>query len=161
MEPVAIIEQIRARFPEEVIDSYLNQGQGAVIVRAGRIKEMVSYLRDDPSLQMNHLRALCGVDNSRRKDPALSKFEVVYNLYSIALGHEIRLRAEVGDTDPAIDSVVELWPGADWLERETYDLMGSALPVIPICGVYSCPRTGRGIPCKKVIPLKGRWNGRG
>lgn len=161
MEPVAIIEQIRARFPEEVIDSYLNQGQGAVIVRAGRIKEMVTYLRDEPSLQMNHLRALCGVDNSRRKDPALSKFEVVYNLYSIALGHEIRLRAEVGDTDPAIDSVVELWPGADWLERETYDLMGISFTGHPDLRRVLMPEDWEGHPLQKSYPLKGKveWKG--
>src|SRR5512133_1918832 len=113
MEQVAITERLRAEFPDEILSSYSNQGQTAVIVRPGRIVEMLRWLRDSDDLRMNHLRSLCGVDNSRRKDPGLSRFEVVYNLYSIPLRHEIRLRAEVGDKDPAIDSVVCLWSGAD------------------------------------------------
>ncbi|MBM9614951.1 NADH-quinone oxidoreductase subunit C [Desulfobulbus rhabdoformis] len=161
MEPVAIIDQVKAEFPDEVIEGYVNQGQGAIIVRSSRVKEMLRYLRDDASLQMNHLRSLCGVDNSRRKDPGLSKFEVVYNLYSIVLGHEIRLRAEAGDTDPAIDSVVELWPGADWLERETYDLMGISFTGHPDLRRVLMPEDWEGHPLQKSYPLKGKveWKG--
>ncbi len=161
MEPVAIIDQIKAEFPDEIIESYVNQGQGAVIVHSNRIVEMLRWLRDDASLRMNHLRALCGVDNSRRKDPGLSRFEVVYNLYSIPLRHEIRIRAEVGDTNPSVDSVVELWPGADWLERETYDLMGIHFNNHPDLRRVLLPEDWVGHPLHKNYPLKGKeeWVG--
>ena len=161
MEPVAIIDQIKAEFPDEIIDSYVNQGQGAVIVRSNRIVELLGWLRDDAAMRMNHLRALCGVDNSRRKDPGLSRFEVVYNLYSIPLRHEIRIRAEVGDKAPSVDSVVELWPGADWLERETFDLMGIHFNNHPDLRRVLLPEDWVGQPLLKAYPLKGKeeWSG--
>jgi NADH-quinone oxidoreductase subunit C len=161
MEQLAIIERLRAEFPDEILGDYCNQGQIAAIVRPDRIVEMLRWLRDSDDLRMNHLRSLCGVDNSRRKDPGLSRFEVVYNLYSIPLRHEIRLRAEVDDKDPAIDSVVGLWVGADWLERETYDLMGIRFNNHPDLRRVLLPEDWVGHPLRKEYPLKGKaeWAG--
>lgn len=161
MEPVAIIDRLKAEFPDEVLQSYINQGQGAVIVRPDRIVDMLRWLRDDGLMQMNHLRSLCGVDNARRKDPGLSRFEVVYNLYSIPLRHEIRIRAEVGDKEPTVDSVVPLWVGADWLERETYDLMGIRFNNHPDLRRVLMPEDWTGHPLRKDYPLKGKeeWVG--
>jgi NADH-quinone oxidoreductase subunit C len=161
MEPVALRDRLRAEFPDEILCSYSNQGQMAVVVRPGHIIEILRWLRDTPDLRMNHLRSLCGVDNVRRKDPGLSRFEVVYNLYSISLRHEIRVRAEVGDKDPAIDSVVELWPGANWLERETYDLFGIRFNSHPDLRRVLLPDDWVGHPLRKDYPLKGKeeWAG--
>lgn len=161
MEPVAISERLRAEFPDEILCSYSNQGQTAVVVRPGQIVSILRWLRDTPDLRMNHLRSLCGVDNARRKDPGLSRFEVVYNLYSIPLRHEIRVRAEVGDKDPAIDSVVELWTGANWLERETFDLLGIRFEGHPDLHRVLLPDDWVGHPLRKDYPLKGKeeWAG--
>ncbi len=161
MESMAIAERLRARFPDEFLKQYTFHGQTAVVIRCGRIREILQWLRDDPDLRLNHLRSLCGVDNSRRKIPGLSRFEVVYNLYSIPLRHEIRLRAEVADKDPRIDSVVSLWPGADWLERETWDLMGIAFEGHPDLRRVLLPEDWEGHPLRKEYPLKGKgeWAG--
>lgn len=161
MEPVAIIDRLKAEFPDEILQGYVNQGQGAVVVRPGRIVELLRWLRDDASMRMNHLRSLCGVDNGRRKEPGLSRFEVVYNLYSIPLRHEIRIRAEVGDKEPAVDSVVSLWAGADWLERETYDLLGIHFHNHPDLRRVLMPEDWSGHPLRKDYPLKGKeeWVG--
>jgi len=158
---MAIAERLRAEFPDEILNSYSNQGQTAVILRSGRIVDILRWLRDTDDLQMNHLRSLCGVDNVRRKDPGLSRFEVVYNLYSIPHRHEIRLRVEVGDKDPAIDSVVGLWVGADWLERETFDLMGIRFNGHPDLRRVLLPEDWKGHPLRKDYPLKGKeeWAG--
>ena len=161
MEQVAITGRLRAEFPNEILDSYSNQGQAAVVIRSGRIVDILRWLRDTDDLRMNHLRSLCGVDNARRKDPGLSRFEVVYNLYSIPHRHEIRIRAEVGDNDPAIDSVVCLWVGADWLERETFDLMGIRFNGHPNLRRILLPEDWKGHPLRKDYPLKGKeeWAG--
>ena len=161
MESMAIADRLQAEFPGEILQSYSNQGQAAVIVRPDRIVDMLRWLRDSEDLQMNHLRSLCGVDNVRRKDPGLSRFEVVYNLYSIPLRHEIRIRAEVGDKDPAIDSIVPLWSGADWLERETFDLMGIHFNGHPNLQRVLLPEDWKGHPLRKDYPLKGKeeWAG--
>ena len=120
MEPMAIAQRLQAEFPGEVLERYTYQGQTAVVIRPGRVRDILQWLRDTPEIRMNHLRSLCGVDNSRhRVDPNLMRFEVVYHLYSIEHRHGLRVRVEVGEEDPVIDSVVSLWPGANWLERET------------------------------------------
>ena len=161
MESMAIAKRLQAEFPEEVLQCYTNQGQTAVVIRPGRIVAMLQWLRESDDLRMDHLRSLCGVDNGRRKDPGLSRFEVVYNLYSIPRRHELRLRAEVGDQDPAIDSVVALWPGANWLERETYDLMGIRFNNHPDLRRVLLPDDWQGHPLRKEYPLKGKeeWAG--
>jgi len=161
MEQVAIADRLRAEFPDEILHSVSSQGQTAVVIRPGRIVAILRWLRDTDDLRMNHLRALCGVDNLRRKEPDLSRFEVVYNLYSIPLRHEIRLRAEVGDTDPAIDSVVGLWSGANWLERETFDLLGIRFHGHPDLRRVLLPEDWKGHPLRKEYPLKGKeeWVG--
>jgi NADH-quinone oxidoreductase subunit C len=161
MESMAIADGLQARFPEEILQRFSFQGQIGVGIRPGRVVEILAWLRDDQALQMNHLRSLCGVDNSRRKNGGLGRFEVVYNLYSIALRHEIRLRAQLTETDPSIDSVVSLWPGADWMERETYDLMGIRFNGHPDLRRVLLPEDWEGHPLRKEYPLRGRgeWVG--
>ena len=97
MEPMAIAERLQTEFPDEVLERYIYQGQTAVVIRPGRLRDILRWLRDTPEIRMNHLRSLCGVDNSRhRVDPNLMRFEVVYNLYSIEHRHALRVRVEVG-----------------------------------------------------------------
>lgn len=161
MESVAIAQLLAAAFPDQVLQVLTGQGQVSVVVRPGRIVDMLRWLRDSDHLRLDHLRSLCGVDNSRRKDPGLSRFEVVYNLTSIPFRHSLRLRAEVGDKEPAIDSVVGLWPGADWLERETYDLIGIRFHGHPNLTRVLLPDDWIGHPLRKEYPLKGKqeWTG--
>ena len=161
MEPMAIADCLQSQFQGEILQTQTFQGQTAVIIRPHRIIEMLRWLRDIPEMRMNHLRSLCGVDNSRRKDPGLSRFEVVYHLYSIPLRHELRLRAQVPEDDPCIDSVVGLWSGANWLERETFDLMGIRFNHHPDLRRILLPEDWQGHPLRKEYPLKGReeWSG--
>ncbi|MCL1981255.1 MAG: NADH-quinone oxidoreductase subunit C [Proteobacteria bacterium] len=158
---MAIADRLRAEFPDEILHSYLNQGQAAVVVRSGRIVDILRWLRTTETIHMDHLRSLCGVDNARRRGPGLARFEVVYNLYSIALRHEIRVRAEVEDKEPAIDSVVELWASANWMERETYDLFGIRFNNHPDLRRVLLPEDWVGHPLRKDYPLKGKveWSG--
>jgi len=161
MESMAIADCLRLQFPEEILHVQTFQGQIAVLIRPDRVVEILRWLRDAPELRMNHLRSLCGVDNARRKEPDLSRFEVVYHLYSITQRHEIRIRAQVAEVDPCIDSVVCLWAGANWLERETYDLMGIRFDGHPDLRRILLPEDWQGHPLRKEYPLKGReeWVG--
>ena len=161
MESMAIADSLRAQFPDEILQAQTFQGQTAVLIRPGRIVAMLCWLRDTDDLCMNHLRSLCGVDNLRRKDPTLARFEVVYHLYSIALRHEIRIRAQLPEEEPCIDSVVGLWPGANWLERETYDLMGIRFTGHPDLRRILLPEDWQGHPLRKEYSLKGKeeWAG--
>lgn len=161
MEQFAIVESLKMHFSEEVLDSVSHQGQVGVVVRPERIVEVLSWLRDSEAMRMNHLRALCGVDNARRQVPFAGRFEVVYQLYSTALRHEIRIRVPLPKDKPQIDSVVSLWPGANWLERETYDMFGICFNGHPNLNRVLLPEDWEGHPLQKDYPLKGKkeWQG--
>ncbi len=155
MEPLEIGRLLQDRFPDQVLEIYTHRGQAGVLVRRERIVDLCRFLRDTESLRMNHLLALCGVDNSRRKGANLLRFEVVYNLYSIPLQHQLRLRAQVPEDDPVIDSVTQLWPGANWLERETWDLLGIGFAGHPDLRRVLLPESWQGHPLRKDYPLRG------
>ena len=145
MESLEIARLLREAFPQEVLDIQEFRGQAAVLLRHGRILDVLVYAREH--FDMMHLRSLCGVDNSRRKQEGLGAFEVVYNLYSVNQRIALRLRVQLDDPDAGIDSAVPLWPVANWLEREVFDLMG-----IHFKGHPDLRRmTGRGTPCARPI----------
>jgi NADH-quinone oxidoreductase subunit C len=80
-------------------------------------------LRTDASLDFDMFIDLCGVDYPKR----LPRLEVVLHLYSVSKGHRIRVKARIGDEEcegAEIDSVVSVWTGANWFERETFDMFG-------------------------------------
>jgi NADH-quinone oxidoreductase subunit C len=156
-----IAKRLQAQFPDEVLDAYEHQGQAAVIVSGEKIVEMLRWLRDDAELDFKHLMSLCAVDNIKRMEDGLLRFEVVYNLYSINKKHSIRIRAQVPEADHSIDTVTTLWTGADWLERECYDLMGITFIGHPDMRRILLPDDWEGHPLRKEYPLKGKeeWIG--
>ncbi|MDO5674463.1 MAG: NADH-quinone oxidoreductase subunit C [bacterium] len=161
MEQRAIAEAVKAQFPEEVVDIVDHHGQVGVLLRPGRIVDILRWLRDSDTLCMEHLRALCGVDNKKRKTPYPERFEVVYQLYSISLRHEIRLRVLLPEDDAHVESVVSLWEGVNWLEREVFDMFGIRFDNHPNLTRVLLPDDWEGHPLLKEYPLKGRkeWQG--
>ncbi len=159
MEPLEIAKKIKERFPDQVIDVEEHRGQVGVIVKKDRIVELLRWLHDDPALHLNHLADLCGVDYLGKKDV---RFEVVYNLYSIPLRHGIRIRAQVPEDDCQIESVTSIWMGADWHERECYDLLGITFGGHPDLRRILLPDGWEGHPLRKDYPLDGggkNWSG--
>ena len=157
----AIAEGMRERFPSEVKEVKEFRGQVSVIVKKDRLREIMEYLHDTPELCFSYLRDICGVDYFGRKEP---RFEVVYQLYSISHRHMIRIRAEVPEEDPFIDSVVSIWDGADWHERECYDMFGIQFKGHPDLRRILMPEDWEGYPLRKDYPLKSdlgdkEWKG--
>lgn len=161
MEPKEIAETIRDRYPAEVKEIKEFRGQVSVIAKKDRIKEIMKYLHDAPELYFDYLEDLCGVDYLGRKEP---RFEVVYHIYSIRHRHIIRIKAEVPEDDCAIDSVTDIWAGANWHERECYDLFGIAFNGHPDPRRILLPEDWEGYPLRKDYPLKAdlgdmEWKG--
>jgi len=152
MDPTEIAEKVKKRFPEEVVEVTDFRDQVSVIVKRGKILNICRYLHDDPSLFFDHLQDLCGSDYHGKKDP---RFEVVYNLYSITNHHKIRIRAQVPDNDPSIQSVTSIWAGANWHERECYDMFGIVFKGHPDHRRILLPEDWEGHPLRKDYPLKG------
>jgi NADH-quinone oxidoreductase subunit C len=159
MEPLEIAERIKESFHGEVLDVKEFRGQVSVIVKKDKILAICGYLREDRDLDFDFLTDLCGMDYLGRKE---KRFEVVYHLYSIGHRHRIRLRAEVAEDDPEIDSVTPVWIGANWHEREAFDMYGIAFNGHPDLRRILLPEDWEGHPLRKDYPLKGpekEWSG--
>lgn len=118
-----VLQVLKEKFGDAVLETHSQCGDDTAVVDASRWKEICRFLREDPQIDMNLIVDLCGVDYPDREP----RFEVVLHLYSIARRHRLRLKARVGDSEgdgAEIDSITDVWPGANWFERETYDLMG-------------------------------------
>jgi NADH-quinone oxidoreductase subunit C len=152
LSPTEIAEKVKERFPEEVIEVTDFRDQVSVIVKRGKILNICRYLHDDPALFLDHIQDLCGADYNGKKDP---RFEVVYNLYSIKYHHKIRIRAQVPDNDPTIQTVTSIWAGANWHERECYDMFGIIFKGHPDHRRILLPEDWEGHPLRKDYPLKG------
>lgn len=152
MESLEIARLLREAFPQEVLDIREFRGQTAVLLRHERILNVLAYARERCDLM--HLRALCGVDNTRRKVEGLGAFEVVYNLYSVTRRCALRLRAQIDDPDAGIDSAVPLWPVANWFEREVFDLMGIRFTGHPDLRRILLPEDWQGHPLRKTYPVR-------
>jgi len=116
------VQKLRENFPEEILDVGGRPNDVAVTVRRDRIPDICRFLRDDPDLSYKYFIDICGVDYMEmEKTP---RFAVIYNLLSFEKGHRIRLKVLLEESDPAVDSVIEIWKGADWFEREAFDMFG-------------------------------------
>ena len=159
MESLEIAKKIQEKYPDEVVSISETRGQVSVILTKDRIVEILRWLHDDPTFQFNHLADLCGVDYLGKKEV---RFEVVYNLYSIPLRHSIRIRAQVPEDDCSIESVTCIWMGANWHERECYDLFGIEFMNHPDLRRILLPEGWEGHPLRKDYPLDGggkNWSG--
>jgi NADH-quinone oxidoreductase subunit C len=144
-----------------LLDTRARAGDLTLVVDAVRIVEACTLLRDDEELKFEQLMDLCGVDYSSygaerdgRGRPA-ARFAVVYHLMSVTRNHRLRLRAFVSDDEPRIASVIEVWPVADWFEREAFDLFGIVFEGHPDLRRILTDYGFVGHPFRKDFPLSG------
>ncbi|NAZ29721.1 MAG: NADH-quinone oxidoreductase subunit C [Caldimicrobium sp.] len=148
------LDEVVQRLKEVLGDNFLEEGefrgQRFVILRKDGVKEAIKLLKD---LGFNHLQTLTGVDYLRIKNRK-ARFEVVYQLYSIEKRLQLRLRVEVPEDDPEVDSIVDLFPCANFLEREVYDLLGIRFKGHPNLKRILLPENWVGHPLRKDYPLE-------
>lgn len=126
MQESEIASRVTARFGADVLQEYNFRGQYAVTVRPAAIREVLTFLRDDPALKFNILMDVAGVDylDYPGDDDREWRFEVVYQMYSLDLNHRFRIKVGVPDETVPVPSVWDLWNIANWMEREVWDLFG-------------------------------------
>jgi len=161
MEPMEIAEQIKGKFPSEVKEIVEFQGQVSVLIKKDKLLEIMNFLHKTPELYFDFLVDLCGVDYLGKKE---TRFEVVYHLLSIKYNKAIRIKAEVSEDDCVIDSVVGIWLGANWHERECFDMYGIKFNGHPDLRRILMPEDWEGYPLRKDYPLKSdlgdkEWKG--
>ena len=115
-----VIDRIKAKFPDAVIDSGVALGDAFAAVKRGSYFDVVKFLKEDPDCLMNHFIDLTCVDWPDRED----RFEVVLHLRSQTLNHRVRIKTGATALDPVVASVVPIFRGANWFEREAFDMYG-------------------------------------
>ena len=143
------VVKLKERFADAVIDCKEFSGEVTVTVQKEKILDVLKCLKDD--LRYNFLTDVTAVDYLG-KDP---RFMVVYNLYSIPNKDRLRVKAPVTEADCTIDSATPLWNSANWLERETYDLMGITFKNHPNLVRILMTDDWVGHPLRKDYPLQG------
>ena len=116
-----VLEALQKKFGDAILESHDQFGDETAVVDPSRWKEIATHLRDDPKLAFDHFIDLTAVDYLARKTP---RFEVVLHLRSTDKLHRIRLKAPLSEDQLEIDSLVDVWKGANWFERECYDMFG-------------------------------------
>jgi NADH-quinone oxidoreductase subunit C len=111
-----VAKQITAQFPEALIESV---GQ-TVVIKAEYLLQVLEYLKNSPEFTLNYLSDMTATDY-------YDYFELVYQLTSLEKNHKLTVKTRCNDHEkPVIPSITGLWRGADFMERETFDLMGIA-----------------------------------
>lgn len=127
VNPLTLKTQVDAALGDLVKSSAVALGELTVVVDAANYFQAAKILRDDPACRFEQMVDLCGVDYSTYKNESWSghRFCVVLHLLSVSLNQRVRLKAFVpDDLAPVMPSICEIWSGANWFEREAFDLFG-------------------------------------
>jgi NADH-quinone oxidoreductase subunit C len=149
--PPAYVTSLQAAIPGAVsaLSYYLHDW--TIIVPAAQIVAVAQRLRDASDARFDYLSDLTAVDWPPR---AQARFDVVYCLYSTRLRHRVRLKVRVSEKDP-LPSVTGVWPAANWLEREVWDMFGVNFTGHPDRRRLLMPEDWQGFPQRKDYPLEG------
>jgi NADH-quinone oxidoreductase subunit C len=145
-----LVGKIRGRFDGAVIEASEFLGQLSVRVDSARIVDVCDFLKRDDTSPFNFLSDLTCI---HLPDRAEAPFEIVYNLYSIQANERVRLKVAAGDTD-GVESVSGVWPAANWMEREVFDLFGVPFRNHPDLRRILLPPDWQGHPLRKDYPLE-------
>ena len=154
----ALVAGLRAEFGETLASMTVALGEVTVVASADRLPEVMRTLRDRPGLRFESLIDVCGVDYSTYGDDAWAgaRFAAVYHLLSLSNNHRLRVRAFAADDDfPVLPSMVDVWPSANWFEREAFDLYGIVFDGHPDLRRLLTDYGFVGHPFRKDFPLSG------
>jgi NADH-quinone oxidoreductase subunit C len=133
-----------------LIQPRIEGGEAVVNVPREQLLGVMTMLRDDPRFAFEQVMDICGVDWPERTE----RFDVVYNLLSVALNHRLRVIVTTDETTP-VPSVHTIWPAATWWEREAWDLFGIVFAGQPDLRRILTDYGFEGHPLRKDFPLTG------
>lgn len=118
-----VVARLKETFGESIVEAHAHRGDVTAVVTAARYHEAVQFLRDDPECSFDFLTDLAGLDRLKMKQKP--RFEVVLHLYSRKTNSRFRLKTRPeNDREPKLESIVDLYPAANWPEREVFDMFG-------------------------------------
>jgi NADH/F420H2 dehydrogenase subunit C len=148
--PPGFIASLQAAVPGAVSHVSYWVGDWTIIVPAARNLEVLRHLRDAVEASFD----VCSDVTATDWPPRAQRFDLIYCLYSTRHRHRVRVKAMVGETEP-VSSVTGIWPSANWLEREVYDMFGVNFVGHPDRRRILMPEDWQGFPERKDYPLEG------
>jgi NADH-quinone oxidoreductase subunit C len=148
--------RIKARFPNAFVRVEVTWGETTVFVRANSVLDIVKYLHDDDSERYDYLSDVTAVEYRDLEEP----LQVVWHLRSLPFRRFLRLKAEIAKGEPLkVPSVFSVYSGADWLERECFDMFGVQFDGHPdLRRILMWEQYAEGYPLRKDFPLRGRFS---
>jgi NADH-quinone oxidoreductase subunit C len=155
-KPSPSVAALRAQFGSAVERHFVSSGQTVVYVNRERSHAALAWLKDTPGQEYNYLTDITAVDYRDPERP----LEVVYQLRSLGRKADLRLKVGLDKRKPLeVQSVYDLWRGADWLEREVYDMFGVTFVGHPdLRRILMWETYAEGYPLRKDFPLRGHFS---
>ncbi|MBK6305580.1 MAG: NADH-quinone oxidoreductase subunit C [Gemmatimonadetes bacterium] len=150
------VETLKARFPQFFVRAEVIWGETTVYIAPAGALEVVSWLHDDAGEQYDYLVDVTAVEYRDMEQP----IEVVWHLRSIPYRRFLRVKAQLPKGEPLrVPSVYPVYKGADWLERECYDMFGIVFEGHPdLRRILMWEQYREGFPLRKDFPLRGRFS---
>jgi len=146
-----ILQSLTENFGESIIGHKKSDGQLSIFFDSEIIFELAQFMKEDATTGFDLLSDICGVDWIQCPE---QRFELVYNFYSLGKNLRILMRTTIPDgSSPSIRSIQPIYPGADWLEREVYDMLGITFEGHPDLRRIVTPDGLEGWPHRKDFPL--------
>jgi NADH-quinone oxidoreductase subunit C len=149
----AICDSLRTRFGTDSFTTSVFRDNHRVIVKPALLFEFMKYLKEGQGFDM---LAECTAVDYLKYPNASDRFGVVYGLVNTNTGQRLWVKTFVNDPEPAVPSLFPLWKGADWLEREVYDMYGIVFEGHPDLRRILMPDAFTSFPLRKDYPLRGR-----
>ena len=147
-----VAEQLRAWNPQAVSQVLERHGEITIIVPRELLRAAALQCRDNPALKFNLLSDATCID----RFPLEPRFELNYQLVSLDRRERVRLRTSVSAQQPIIESLVPVWQGANWMEREIFDLFGIHFEGHPDLRRILLPEGFEGSPLRRDFPTEGK-----
>jgi NADH-quinone oxidoreductase subunit C len=149
---IAAVKQVREKFSQAVVESVEFREEQTIVLDPAQLVEVCTYLKE--TCEYTFLATITAVDWLER----VPRYDVIYQLLSMPRQSELRLKIRVGqrrEDHPAIPTVVGIWPGANWYEREIYDMFGLTFTGHPDLRRLLMPVEWTTHPLRKDYPLTG------
>lgn len=147
------VERLQERFPAGITRVEQFRDNQRLIVRAGDVFAILRHLKDDAGFDM--LIDITCVDYLEYPD-ATDRFGVIYCVLNLSTGERLVLKTMLNEPELTLPSAVPLWKGADWMEREVYDMYGIEFEGHPDLRRILMPEEFSAFPLRKDYPLRGR-----
>ena len=148
-----LLELLKGKFGDQLLDPRIELGDCVVGIERTLLFDLFQNLKTDPELRFNMIIDITAVD---WMDSKTNRYEVVYHLMSLSNLYRLRIKVEVPESDAVIDSVASLWSGANYMERETWDMYGVVFKGNSDLRRLLLYEEFKGHPLRKDYPVQGK-----